>query len=51
MTQIELLTMQLRQKLKQKRINFEITEIFKRLNIETDAERDDANRGISVLIN
>ena len=41
----------MRRKLKQKRCNFEITEIWKRRNFEADAERGDANRGISVLVN
>ena len=50
-TQIEALTAKLRnmrRKLIQKRYNFEITEILKRRNFEADAERFDANRGISV---
>ena len=38
----------LRRRLKQKQRNFEITEILKRRNFEADAERGDANRGISV---
>ena len=39
----------MRRKLKQKRRNFEITEILKRCNFEADAERENANRVISVL--
>ena len=39
----------MRHKLKQKRRNFEIIEILKRHNFVADAERGDANRGISVL--
>ena len=38
----------MRRKLKQKRRKFEITEILKRRNFEANAERGDANRGISV---
>ena len=41
----------MRRIVKQKRRNFEITEIFKRRNFEADAERGDANRGISVVYN
>ena len=39
----------MRRKLKQKRCNFEVTEIWKKRNFEADSERGDANRGISVL--
>ena len=39
----------MRRKWKQKRRNFEITEILKRRNFEAGAERGDANLGISVL--
>ena len=52
-TQIEALMTQLRnmrRKWKQKRRNLEITEILKRRNFEADAERGDANRGISVIM-
>ena len=52
-TQIRALTTQLRnmrRKLKQKRRNFKINEILKRRNFEADAERGDANRGISVYL-
>ena len=37
-------------KLKQKRRNFENTEIKKKRNFEADAERSDASRGISVYL-
>ena len=40
----------MRSELQQKRRNFEITEILKRLNFAADAERGDANRGTSVHI-
>ena len=49
--QIEALTTQLqnmRRKLKQKRHNFEITEILNKRNSEADTERGDANRSVSV---
>ena len=49
--QIEALTTQLRnmrRQLKQKRRNFEITDILKRRNFEADIAQDDANRGSSV---
>ena len=39
----------MRRNLKQKQRNFEITEILKRCNFEADAERGDANQGISVF--
>ena len=48
----EALTMQFRNirfKLKQKRRNFEVTEILKRPNFGADAKRSDVNRGIIVL--
>ena len=40
----------MRRKVKQKRGNFEITEILKRRNFEADARQGDTNRGISVLM-
>ena len=39
----------MRRKLKQKRHNFEITEILIRRNFEADTERGDANRVMSVI--
>ena len=39
----------MRRELKQKRSNFEITDISKGRNFEDDAERGVANRGISVV--
>ena len=39
----------MRRKLKQRRRNFEITEILKRRYFEADAERGNATRGIGVL--
>ena len=40
----------MRRTLKHKRHNYEITEILKKRNFEVDAERDNANRGVSVSI-